>query len=113
MAITRSYNRKTDTYYAYETTYVWSEEKQKKVQKRRCIGKIDPKTDKIMPTGKRGRPRAKNTNITADNSQDDREISMLNQQNYRHFMKITAANITEIQTLLGEIAQEMGKLSKD
>lgn len=57
MTITRSYNKHTDTYYAYDTTYVWDEKTQRKVQKKRCIGKIDPETDEIIPTGKRGRPR--------------------------------------------------------
>ena len=30
MTITRSYNKHTDTYYAYDTTYVWDEKTQKK-----------------------------------------------------------------------------------
>jgi len=54
MAITRSYNKHTNTYYAYETSYVWDEKTQKKVQKKRCIGKFDPETDEIIPNGKRG-----------------------------------------------------------
>lgn len=57
MTITRSYNKHTNTYYAYETSYVWDEKAQKKIQKKQCIGKFDPETDKIIPTGKRGRPR--------------------------------------------------------
>ena len=56
MSITRSYNKYTDTYYAYDTTYVWDEKAQKKVQKKKCIGKYDPNTGEIIPTGKRGRP---------------------------------------------------------
>ena len=56
MSITRSYNKHTNTFYAYETTYEWSEEKQKKVQRKKCIGKYDPVTDEIIPNGKRGRP---------------------------------------------------------
>ena len=56
MSITRSYNKQTDTYYAYETTYAWSDEKQKKVQRKRCIGKFDPDTGKVIPNGKVGRP---------------------------------------------------------
>ena len=71
MSITRSYNKHTNTYYAYETTYVWDEKAQKKVQKKRCIGKIDPVTDEVIPNGKRGRPRkpveVKNKNNSADN----------------------------------------------
>ena len=56
MSITKSYNRRTNTYYAYETSYEWDEAKQKKVQKRRCIGQFDPETGKIIPNGKVGRP---------------------------------------------------------
>ena len=32
MSITKSYNKQTGIYYAYETTYEWSDEKKKKVQ---------------------------------------------------------------------------------
>ena len=56
MSITRSYNKHTDTYYAYDTTYEWDEKAQKKVQRKKCIGKYDPSTGEIIPTGKRGRP---------------------------------------------------------
>ena len=56
MAITKSYNRQTDTYYAYETTYEWSDEKQKRIQRKRCIGKFDPDTGMVIPNGKVGRP---------------------------------------------------------
>ena len=34
----------------------WSDEKQKKVQRKRCIGKFDPDTGKVIPNGKVGRP---------------------------------------------------------
>ena len=57
MSITRSYNKRTNTTYAYETTYVWSDELQRKVQKKKCIGKFDPQTDEIVPNGRRGRPQ--------------------------------------------------------
>ena len=56
MSITKSYNRHTNTYYAYETSYEWDETKQKKVQKKRCIGQFDPKTGEVIPNGKVGRP---------------------------------------------------------
>lgn len=56
MSITKSYNKHTDTYYAYDTTYVWDEKSQKKIQKKVCIGKFDPDTGKIIPNAKRGRP---------------------------------------------------------
>ena len=54
MSITRSYNRHNNTYYAYETEYVFDEEKQKKVAKRHCIGKFDSNGN-VIPNGRRGR----------------------------------------------------------
>ena len=48
MSITRSYNKYTNTYYAYDTSYVWDEKAQKKVQVKRYIGKFDPETDEII-----------------------------------------------------------------
>lgn len=56
MSITKSYNKQTGIYYAYETTYEWSDEKQKKVQHKRCIGQFDPETGEVVPNGKVGRP---------------------------------------------------------
>lgn len=56
MAITKSYNKQNGLYYAYETTYVWDENLQKKVQHKRCIGKFDPETGEVIPNGKVGRP---------------------------------------------------------
>ncbi len=56
MSITKSYNKHTNTYYAYETTYEWDDTKQKKVQRKHCIGQFDPDTGEIIPNGKVGRP---------------------------------------------------------
>lgn len=56
MSITKSYNKKTDTYYAYDTVYVWDESKQKKVPKRKCVGQYDPETWEVIPNSRRGRP---------------------------------------------------------
>ena len=72
MSITRSYNKHTDTYYAYDTTYEWDEKLQKKVQRKKCIGKYDPVTGNIIPNGKRGRPAKKEPSQTAaDNPAPD------------------------------------------
>ena len=57
MSITKSFNRRTNTWYAYETNYVWDETLQKKIQKRKCIGKFDPELNQIVKNGPRGRPQ--------------------------------------------------------
>ena len=48
MSITKSYNKHTNTYYAYDTTYVLDEKTGKRVQKKVCIGQFDPETGEII-----------------------------------------------------------------
>ena len=65
MSITKSYNKYTNTYYAYDTTYVWDEKTKRKVQKKVCIGKYDPETGAVVPNAKRGRPSKQMTAAAA------------------------------------------------
>lgn len=52
MSITKSYNKHTDTYYAYDTTYIWSEEHQKKSRKRSVlVSTTKQETLSQMPNG--------------------------------------------------------------
>ena len=55
MAIIKQYHKDTDTTYVYESTSYWDEEKKQSRSNRRLIGKLDPDTGEIVPTGKRGR----------------------------------------------------------
>lgn len=55
MAIIKQYHKDTDTTYVYESVSYWDEEKKQSRSKRRVIGKLDPVTGEIIPTGKRGR----------------------------------------------------------
>ena len=55
MAIIKQYHKDTDTTYVYESVSYWDEEKKQSRSNRRLIGKIDPATGEIVPTGKRGR----------------------------------------------------------
>ena len=57
MGIVKSYQKKTDTTYVYESEAYWDPEKKQSRSKRRLIGKIDKETGEIVPTGKRGRKK--------------------------------------------------------
>lgn len=57
MAIIQQYHRDTNTTYVYESTSYWDAEKGQSRSKRKCIGKIDPATGEMVPTGKRGRKK--------------------------------------------------------
>ncbi len=84
MSITKSYNKHTNTYYAYETTYEWDDARQKKVQRKRCIGQFDPDTGEIIPNGKVGRssrgaqpPNDKHQAASAKKSEQEIDIEAL------------------------------------
>jgi hypothetical protein len=53
MAIVYQTNKKTGVTYAYESIAYWDKEKQQSRAKRKCIGKVDPESQKIVPTRKK------------------------------------------------------------
>lgn len=55
MSIVKVYNKKAGVTYVYESKSYWDKEKQQPRNKRKLIGKIDPVTGEMVPTGKRGR----------------------------------------------------------
>ena len=59
MAIVRQYHKDSDTTYVYESTSYWDAEKGQSRSKRKVIGKVDPVTGEVVPTGGRGRKKKK------------------------------------------------------
>lgn len=57
MAIVKQYNAKTDTTYLFESISYWDDEKKQSRSKRKLLGKLDPETGEIVPTGPRGRKK--------------------------------------------------------
>ena len=55
-AIVYQTNKKTGITYAYESISYWDKKKQQSRAKRKCIGRVDPETQKIIPTRKRKLP---------------------------------------------------------
>lgn len=53
MAIVYQTNKKTGITYAYESISFWDKEKQQSRARRKCIGRVDSETQKIIPTRKR------------------------------------------------------------
>jgi transposase len=61
-AIVYQTNKKTGVTYAYESISYWDKEKQQSRAKRKCIGRVDSETKKIIPTRKKKKQvAAKNT----------------------------------------------------
>lgn len=103
MSITKSYNKHTDTYYAYDTTYIWSEDKQKKVQKKVCIGQYD-KEGNIIPNARRGRPsRNVPSNI--------KEADPTEQAHHLSDMGEISQTVTDILSEIHQIEKSLGSLA--
>lgn len=92
----------------YETTYVWDETKQKKIQKRRCIGKVDPETNQIVKNGGRGRPRATPEQLAAKQNAPDPRIEPLLERISSIEKKLTNLN-EEIRLLAKNLKLLTGK----
>ena len=56
-SIVKGYDHRTGTTYCYESVSYWDPVKKRPSAHRRCVGKVDPVTGEIVPTGKRGRPK--------------------------------------------------------
>ena len=108
MSITRSYNKHTDTYYAYDTTYEWDELAQKKVQRKKCIGKYDPETGEIIPTGKRGRPLAKQP--TPQDAADGRKPSSQHLESMLRKAELLSSRLDAIEALMTRATGDLSEL---
>lgn len=71
MAIVKQYHKDTDTTYVYESESYWDPEKKQSRSRRKVIGKIDPDTGEIIPTGQRGRKKKVPDGTTISGSKDD------------------------------------------
>ena len=102
MTITKSYNKHTNTWYVYDTTYVFAETKNKKVQKRKCIGKYDPVTDSIIETGSRGRPQKVLESLPKSDSKSIGSCSL--------DIDSALKRIASIQKIIAELQSELTEL---
>lgn len=109
MAIIRQYHKDTDTTYVYESESYWDEEKKQSRSKRRLIGKVDPVTGEVIPTGKRGRKGKEKdeTQASADLAAAEKKIRELSLE-----LNGCKARVTELSTenqRLRELISQMEK----
>lgn len=112
MAIVKQYHKDTDTTYVYESISYWDEEKKQSRSKRRVIGKLDPQTGEIIPTGKRGR---KPKDGTAAPAGENTELARLYEEGQARIKELSLEvnqKDLEIATLTKEIRQLKDMLGK-
>ncbi|MBQ9032663.1 MAG: hypothetical protein IJ106_14645 [Parasporobacterium sp.] len=99
MAIIRQYHKDTDTTYVYESISYWDAEKQQSRSKRKLLGKVDPLTGEIIPTGKRGRKKKE----AAPAEQDPSALDLAARD----------GRIRELTLLLAQKEEELACLKKE
>ena len=106
MSITKSYNKHNDTYYAYDTQYVWDESKKRRVQQKRCIGKFDFEGN-VIQNGSRGR-KATAPVFTADTVQKMKNSTAINSEIIAISERMKNINDSYI-----DLGKELADLSSD
>ncbi len=110
MGITRSYNKNNGVYYAYETTYEWSDEKQKKIQRKRCIGQFVPGTNEIIPNGSRGK-KGQGGTIRQDSAEGSSIPKDANAEQYiaglRTKLEVFERILTDLSAVTRDIVHEL------
>ena len=106
MAIIKQYHKDTDTTYVYESTSYWDPELKQARSQRKCIGKIDPETGEMIPTGKRGK---KNTASEGKNSNEDYSKLLASYENVKKENLALNTRIASLEKELSDTSKELAR----
>ena len=87
----------------YESISHWDPEKKQARSSRKCIGKVDPDTSEIVPTGKRGRKKT-STASSPDNAADIKLTQQLDK---------ARADITSLKTQNSVLSEKVKQLTRE
>jgi len=108
MAIIKQYHKETGITYVYESVSYWDPDKKQSRSKRKMIGKLDPETGDIIPTGKIGR-RKKETDSNVRQDFADSNLASLYEQSQSRIKSLELL-LSEKQTELDELNRKHKKL---
>lgn len=115
MSISKSFNKQNGVTYVYEVTEnYWDKEKKRSKTKRKLIGKIDPKTNEIVPTSRKKKctnpGEGKDYKLLYENAIMD---SAKKEENLLKFKGKLEKVLLDEQMCLAEIGQEISKMEKN
>ena len=87
--------------------YEWDEAQQKRIQIKRCIGKFDPVTGDIIPTGKRGKKSTSPDFARADLSSEKSD------QDYRSDIDTLAVKLRAVSDSYENLGRELAEISAE
>ncbi|MBQ6150394.1 MAG: hypothetical protein IJJ03_01940 [Mogibacterium sp.] len=115
MAIIKQYHKDTDTTYVYESISYWDAEKGQSRSKRKVIGKVDPATGEVVPTGKRGRKKKAQGSTDVNNSEEFTKMTALYEQSKAEVAELRMENSRlsgEVSTLIRQNEKLLAILQK-
>ena len=113
--------------YVYRSTSVWDSSRKMSIPKRKLIGKINPETGEIVPTGKRGRRRkdteqvgaqAPSENLVPEMDRINEEVRSITeaiadqQEQYQAVLQQARENLVKMQTLRVELKKSEATLAE-
>ena len=101
MAIVKVHNKARNVTYVYESVSYWDKELRQPRSHRKLIGRIDPATGDIVPTGKRGRSDAAAV------------IPLHSDTDYRALYEQALATIAQKDTLIAELSSQLAAVESD
>ena len=101
MATVKVHNRARNVTYVYESVSYWDKELRQPRSHRKLIGRIDPATGDIVPTGKRGRSDAAAV------------IPLHSDTDYRALYEQALATIAQKDTLITELRSQLAAVESD
>ena len=107
MAIIKQYHKDTDTTYVYESTSYWDASKGQSRSKRRCIGKLDPETGEIVPTGQRGRKKKAASQASVQLENQEEYIKLL------ELYKVAQSQAARLEARETQLRSEIRLLSQE
>ena len=101
MATVKVHNKSRNVTYVYESVSYWDKELRQPRSHRKLIGRIDPVTGDIVPTGKRGRSDAAAV------------IPLHSDTDYRALYEQALATIAQKDTLIAELRSQLAAVESD
>jgi hypothetical protein len=102
MAIVKVHNKSRNVTYVYESISYWDKELKQPRSHRKLIGRIDPATGDIVPTGKRAKADTAAVDVTPPHSDTD----------YKVLYEQALAAIAQKDALIDELRSQLSKLLK-
>ena len=101
MATVKVHNKARNVTYVYESISYWDKELRQPRSHRKLIGRIDPATGDIVPTGTRGRSDAAAV------------IPLHSDTDYRALYEQALATIAQKDTLIAELRSQLAAVESD